>query len=209
MSFVGRLEDNELPELLHYISLNKKTGKLTLTRREAQGVIVARHGRILYAASSSVRETFGNILVCHGLITEAVLAEALARQHAQPEPKKLGQILIEMGRLAEKDIADVVRQQTSLIVLELCRWQAGYFKFESVPISADGEIGVDAEDFVMAGGVNTDEVLVQALSKLDEDVHSAATPGEAETSAPEPSRSPPPRRSRSRAARPRSAARSR
>ncbi len=173
MSFVGRLDDNELPELLHYISLNKKTGKLTLTRREASGVIVARLGRILYAASSSVRETFGNILVCHGLITEEVLTEALDRQHASPEPKKLGQILIEMGRLSEKDLAEILRQQTGLIVLELCRWRTGYFKFESVPISADGEIGVDAEDFVVAGGVNTDEVLVQALSRMDEDAGAA------------------------------------
>jgi hypothetical protein len=184
MSFAGRLEDNELPELLHYISLNKKTGKLSLTRRDAHGLIVARLGRILYAASSSLRETFGNILVCHGLISEAVLAEALERQHAEPEPRKLGQILIEMGRLEEKDLTEVLRQQTGLVVLELCRWRAGYFKFETVSIAAEGEIGVDAEDFVVAGGVNTDEVLVQALTKLDEDV--LASPPPEETAGPEP-----------------------
>jgi hypothetical protein len=175
MSFAGRLEDNELPELLHYISLNKKTGKLSLTRRDAHGVIVVRLGRILYAASSSVRETFGNILVCHGLISEAVLAEALDKQHAEPEPRKLGQILIEMEKLTEKDLTEVLRQQTGLVVLELCRWRAGYFKFEPVAIAAEGEIGVDAEDFVVAGGVNTEEVLVQALTKLDEDDSAAAS----------------------------------
>ncbi len=174
MSLAGRLEDNELPELLHYISLNKKTGKLSLTRRDAHGLIVVRLGRILYAASNSVRETFGNILVCHGVLSEAVLSEALERQHSEPEPRKLGRILIEMEKLTEKDITEVLRQQIGLVVLELCRWKAGYFKFESVPIAGEGEIGVDAEDFVVAGGVNTDEVLVQALTRLDEDV--AANP---------------------------------
>ena len=174
MSFAGRLEDNELPELLHFISLNKKTGKLSLTRRDAHGLIVVRLGRILYAASHSVRETLGNILVCHGVLSEAVLSEALERQHSEPEPRKLGRILIEMGKLTEKDITEVLRQQIGLVVLELLRWKAGYFKFESVPIAAEGEIGVDAEDFVVAGGVNTDEVLVQALTRLDEDV--AANP---------------------------------
>ena len=178
MSFAGRLEDNELPELLHYLSLNKKTGKLSLTRRDAQGLIVVRLGRIVYAASSSVRETFGNILVCHGLISEGVLGEALAKQHSEPEPRRLGWILIEMEKLAEKDITEVLRQQIGLVVLELCRWKAGYFKFEAVPIAANGEIGVDVEDFVVAGGVNTEEVLVQALTKLDEDV--SAAPGETE-----------------------------
>jgi hypothetical protein len=186
MSFAGRLEDNELPELLHYISLNKKTGKLSLTRRDAHGVIVVRLGRILYAASSSVRETFGNILVCHGLITEAVLAEALDKQHAEPEPRKLGQILIEMEKLTEKDLTEVLRQQTGLVVLELCRWRAGYFKFEPVSIAAEGEIGVDAEDFVVAGGVNTEEVLVQALTKLDEDDSAAAAASEGAAAAPAP-----------------------
>ncbi len=190
MSFVGRLEDNELPELLHYISLNKKTGKLSLTRRDGHGLIVARHGRILYAASSSLRETFGNILVCHGLISEAVLAEALDRQHLLPEPKKLGQILIAMGRISEKDLAEVLRQQTGLVVLELCRWRSGYFKFDSVSIAAEGEIGVDAEDFVVAGGVNTDEVLVQALSRMDEDAQTAPAEPPAAGSGPAPA--PPP-----------------
>jgi hypothetical protein len=169
MSFNGRLEENELPELLHYISLNKKTGKLTLTRREGQGLIVARLGRILYASSSSLRETFGNILVCRGVIDAGQLAEALERQHSSPEPKKLGQILIDLGRITEGDLTEVLRQQTGLVVLELCRWRTGYFKFDTVPVAEEGEIGVDAEDFVVAGGVNTDEVLVQAISKMDED----------------------------------------
>jgi hypothetical protein len=186
MSFVGRLEDNELPELLHYVSLNKKTGKLSLTRRDAHGVIVVRLGRIVYAASSSVRETFGNILVCHGLISEAVLAEALERQHAEPEPRKLGEILIEMEKLTETDFTEVLRQQTGLVVLELCRWRAGYFKFEPLAITADGEIGVDAEDFVVAGGVNTEEVLVQALTKLDEDDSAAAAAAAPTPGGPEP-----------------------
>jgi Domain of unknown function (DUF4388) len=194
MSFAGRLEDNELPELLHYISLNKKTGKLSLTRRDAQGLIVVRLGRILYAASSSVRETFGNILVCHGLLSEAILSEALEKQHSEPEPRRLGWILIEMEKLTEKDITEILRQQIGLVVLELCRWKAGYFKFEAVAIAAEGEIGVDAEDFVVAGGVNTEEVLVQALTRLDEDVSAnppategAAAPGGSEPDA-EPAR---------------------
>ena len=67
MSLAGRLEEIELAELLHFLSLNNRTGKVMLSRRDAHGLVVVRLGRIVYAASSSIRESFGNILVCRGL----------------------------------------------------------------------------------------------------------------------------------------------
>ena len=82
MSLAGRLEEVELAELLHFLSLNNRTGKISLTRHDGHGLIVMRLGRIVYAASSSVREAFGNILVCRGLVPAETLAEALERQHA-------------------------------------------------------------------------------------------------------------------------------
>ena len=64
MSLVGRLEDIELPELIQFLANNRKTGRLTLSRRDGHGVVLMRLGRILYAASNSVRETLGSLLVC-------------------------------------------------------------------------------------------------------------------------------------------------
>jgi Domain of unknown function (DUF4388) len=179
---VGKLgghEDMGLADLLQLLSLNKKTGKLTLTRRDGQGVIVLRGGRIIYSASDSIRETLGNILVCRGLISEATLTEALERQHTSPRAQRLGAILIEMGKASPADVEAVMRHQTGRVVSELSQWPSCFFKFEAMAIPDHGEIEVDAKDFLVVEGLSTDHVLFEAaLSSLD-------TPAEAVAGLPE------------------------
>jgi hypothetical protein len=169
VSLAGRLEEVELAELLHFLSLNNRTGKISLTRRDGHGLVVVRLGRIVYAASSSIRETLGNLLICRDLVAPETLAVALERQHATCDDRKLGHILVEMGSLTEQQLQDVIRQQTGLVVQELCRWRSGYFRFEMAPVASNGEIGVDAEDLVVPGGVATDQILLEAMTRLDEE----------------------------------------
>lgn len=179
MSLAGRLEEIELAELLHFLALNNRTGKVTLSRRDAHGLVVVRLGRIVYAASSSIRETFGNILVCRGLVTPEALAGALDRQHAAADGKRLGALLVDSGAISEAQLEDALKQQTGLVVQELCRWRSGYFKFEVTPVASSGDIGVDAEELVVTGGVATDQVLLEAMTRMDEAApppESASTP---------------------------------
>jgi Domain of unknown function (DUF4388) len=178
MSLVGRLEDIELPELIQFLASNRKTGRLTLSRRDGHGVILLRLGRILYAASNSVRETLGHLLVARGLISESTLMEALEHQHWGQEGKRLGEILIEMGKLEEAALEDVMKDQTRAVIQELFGWTAGFFKFESLDIPDRGDVEVDARDFLLMKGVNTDEVLLEAARRLDEsrEVEAAAAP---------------------------------
>ena len=74
MAFVGKLDQFKLPDLLQIISGNRKTGRLALTRRDSQGMIVFRSGKIIYAASTAARETLGSLLLCRQLIDEEGLA---------------------------------------------------------------------------------------------------------------------------------------
>ncbi len=192
MSLVGRLEDIELPELIQFLASNRKTGRLTLSRRDGHGVILLRLGRILYAASNSVRETLGHLLVGRGLISESTLMEALEHQHWGQEGKRLGEILLEMGKLEEAALEDVMKDQTRAVIQELFGWTAGFFKFESLDIPDRGDVEVDARDFLLMKGVNTDEVLLEAARRLDEsrEVAAVAAPGLAgEKSHPSPNES--------------------
>jgi Domain of unknown function (DUF4388) len=168
VSLAGRLEEIELAELLHFLALNNRTGKVTLSRREAHGIVVVRLGRIVYAASSSIRETFGNILICQGLVTPEVLAAALERQHLAADGRRLGALLVESAAITEAQLQDALKQQTGLVVQELCRWRSGYFRFEVTPVASSGDIGVDAEELVVKGGVATDQVLLEAMTAMDE-----------------------------------------
>jgi hypothetical protein len=167
-SLAGRLEDIELPELIQFLAGNRKTGRLTLTRRDGHGVLLIRGGRILYAATNSVRETLGNLLVRRGLVDEATLIEAIETQHWAEEPKRLGEILVEKGKLDEQSLEEVVKDQTRAVVQELFSWGSGFFKFEVMPLPDREEIGVDAREFLVVKGINTDEVLLEAARQLDE-----------------------------------------
>jgi hypothetical protein len=179
VSLAGRLDDIELPELLQFLATNRKSGRLTLSRRDGHGVVLVRAGRILYAASNSVRETLGNLLVQRGLVDEASLLDAIEQQHWAREPKRLGEILVERGRLAEDALEDVIKDQMRTVLQELFSWSTGFFKFESLALPDRGEVEVDAREFLVLKGINTDEVLLEAVRRLDESgiaLPSAATP---------------------------------
>jgi Domain of unknown function (DUF4388) len=167
-AFSGRLDNIALPEVLNFLAVTGKSGRLGLTRRDGQGLILMRRGRIIYAASSSVRTTFGNILVSRGVIDERALLDALERQHFAPEEKRLGQVLVEMGRVSQEDVEAAVRYQIGLVLTELCQWTSGFFKFDAVEIPEKGEIEVDAEDFVATEGLSTDRLLLEVATQLDE-----------------------------------------
>jgi len=176
VSLAGRLEEIELAELLHFLALNNRTGKVTLSRRDATGVVVVRLGRIVYAASSSIRETFGSILVCRGLVSPERLAEALERQHLAADGQRLGALLVASAAISDAQLQEALKQQTGLVVQELCRWRSGYFKFEVAPVASSGDIGVDAEELVVSGGVATDQVLLEAMTRMDEATSAAEPP---------------------------------
>lgn len=163
----GKLKSITVSELLHFLALSRKTGKLTLRRREGSGLLVLRNGRIIYAASSSVREAFGNILVCRGLIGEATLAEALERQQWSGENRRLGAVLVDMGQVRAEDVREVVRYQVGCVVAELDQWQEGFFRFDAMEIPEGGEIEVDAQDFVLDEGLSTEHVLLAVATELD------------------------------------------
>jgi Domain of unknown function (DUF4388) len=176
MSLVGRIEDIELPDLIQFLANSRKTGRLTVSRRDGTGVVLMRLGRILYAASNSVHETLGNLLVHRGLISESALMEALERQHWGQEGKRLGEILVEMGKLEEGALEEVMKDQTRAVIQELFEWTGGFFKFESLDIPDRGDVEVDARDFLLLKGVNTDEVLLEAARRLDESRDVTAPP---------------------------------
>lgn len=182
MSLAGTLEELPFPDLLDMISLAEKTGRLTLTATNAEGMIVFRGGRIIYASSNSAREAFGNILVCMRLVDEATLRKALVRQHHSREERRLGRILVEMGALKLEDIEGVVQHQVERVLGELFAWREGFFKFEPMEISDHGEVEVDGREFLAERGLNTHKLALDFARRLDERRESAprvATPAAA------------------------------
>ena len=168
MSWMGRLDEVSIPDLLHLVSWGEKTGKLVLVRQDAEGLIVFRKGKIIYAASNSPREALGHILVCKKLIGEDTLVKALEQQHGSERERRLGAILIEIGAITGKVLERVIREQIEKVMAELFLWQSGFFRFEALDIPETGEPEVDARDFLLQRGFNTEQVVLEVVKKVDE-----------------------------------------
>ncbi len=166
MSFGGRLETLDLSALLQTLSVGVASGRLTLTRLDQHAVLVLRGGRVVYAAGGRAGETLAGRLLRQELVGEKDLMTALERQHDGTGFHRLGDVLVEMGLLAEGTLQAVVRRRMEELVGELLAWKDGFFRFE--PASGPA-VEVDLGDFVLPAGVPSQELLIRAVTALDRD----------------------------------------
>lgn len=175
MQLSGKLEKFDFSDILQMLSRSAKSGRLALTQRGGQGVIVLRRGRIIYAASSAVRETLGNILLCRGLVSREELEKGLRLQQKAHRERRLGTILVELGLVSQEELRLVVREQVEKVVLEMLGWHSGYFRFDELDLADCGEVAIDALDFIYTDGLPADEMLLELSVKLDEEIRAGAT----------------------------------
>jgi hypothetical protein len=178
MSLVGRLEDLALPDIFQIISLSKKTGTLIVRSRKGTGMVVFKGGQVIQAASDSIRDSLGNILVSQGMVTETALSRALALQKGESE-KPLGMILVEMGAVPAQTLETIVRKQIEEIIYDLLAWEEGFFNFELGEIAPKDKIEIDTQEFLLKSGISAEYLLMEGTRILDEKrkgMHKAAAP---------------------------------
>lgn len=169
MPVTGSLEDLDPGDLITVLGLLGKSGKLSLSHADSEGMVVFRHGKIIYAASSSFRENLGSMLISRSLIDEPQLVAALERQRHTEVEERLGHILIDMQAITQEDLEDVFRDQVSRVLSEFIPWRSGTFRFDSMEIVDHGEIELPAGDLLAPLGLSTDHVLLAAAQRLDEE----------------------------------------
>jgi len=164
----GRLGDFSPSELIQIIGLLGKSGVLKLQTADQEGLVVFRRGKVIYAASPSVRESLGGLLIARGLIDATELTDALAIQTTDREKRRLGAILVERGVLGQAILEDVIREQFSTVISEFFEWDVGTFGFEVKDIVDRGEVELEAADFLAVSGVEPTHVLLEAARRSDE-----------------------------------------
>lgn len=162
MSLVGNLADMSLPAVLQFLSRAGGSGKLTLSSLDGSALIVFRRGKVIYAASNSVRETFGSLLVSRGLVDQGTLKRGLELQHHAREERRLGTILIEMGAISQETLDTVIRGQVSAVVRELSQWREGFFRFDAMEVEEHGEVEVDTRELLLEHGVDAESLSREA-----------------------------------------------
>ena len=134
MSLEGRLDDMGLSDIFQIISLSKRSGVLTLIRKEGTGRLVFNHGQVVFA-SSDTRNRLGYTLVQKGLIRNDDLEYALRIQKGRGSKKPIGTILVEMGSLSKESFEGELKGHIVGVVHDLLQWNTGSFYFELTPPS--------------------------------------------------------------------------
>lgn len=160
MALAGTLRDFSLPDILQLISIQKKTGVLTLKSERDVVTISFLNGDIVSADSlhKRVEDRLGHVLVKTGRLTREDLARALDMQ--KQSLQRLGHILVRENFMTKEDLQASLNQQVSQIIYRLFRWRDGEYSF-----TAEEKIDYDAEFFVPIG---TDSLLMDGVRMLDE-----------------------------------------
>jgi tetratricopeptide (TPR) repeat protein len=128
MGLTGNLRTMDLPEILQWISVGRKTGTLHLGRRSIQKRIVFKEGVVYTSWSNDPRESLGQFLIRDGLVTEEQLFTALLIQEQQG--RFLGAILVAEEILREDELRQALRTKAVESIYDLFLWPEGQFEFK-------------------------------------------------------------------------------
>lgn len=162
MSLEGRLEDLSLPDIFQIISLSKRSGVLTMLRKEGTGRLVFNQGQVIYASSDN-KSRLGYTLVRKGIITNEDLENGLRTQKGKGSKKPLGTILAEMDVLSREVLEKEIKEHIIEVIRDLLKWEHGSFHFE---LGAASE-----EEIILKSGMSAEFLLLDATRLQDEDTH--------------------------------------
>ena len=159
MSLEGRLEDLGLADIFQIISLSKRSGVLTIIRKEGTGRLVFNKGMLIYGSSDSVSR-LGYTLVKKGLVTTEELERALQLQKTGGMKLPVGAILEKTGAIAKDVLEGELRSHLVEVVRDFLNWESGSFHFElGSPL---------ANDLTLDAGLNLEFLMMEASRRQDE-----------------------------------------
>lgn len=160
MALEGTLRDFSFADILQLISLQRKTGVLTLKNSGEVVTISFLEGNIVGSSSLSQHpeDRMGLILLKRGEITDNQLDSALRCQ--EETLQRLGRILIDQGVVAPDAVRKALSQQILQIVYRVFRWNDGEYHFsQETDIDYDRDLmrPMAADSIIMEGARMTDE----------------------------------------------------
>jgi len=157
MGLTGNLRTMDLPEILQWVSVGRKTGTLHLGRGSIEKRIVFRDGVVYTSWSNDPRESLGQHLVRQRRISEEQLYRAMLQHEKRRLP--LGSVLIDDGLLAEDELRLLLEQKAQESIYDVFLWPEGRFEF------VDGELQEDVHVFL---DMAVTSVVLEGARRLDE-----------------------------------------
>ena len=159
MAIEGPLRELGIHDVFQLLDLSRKTGTLAVTSelRDNEGTVHFQDGKVVAAAIKSNPYRIGDLLMRAGRVTAAQVAAASAEQAARADGRRLGEILLDMGAITQKELERQVRLQIEAVIFELLSWREGFFRFEEGPMLAHPMVQIGTEALLMEGARRIDE----------------------------------------------------
>lgn len=165
MQLKGRFQGFDFAHLLQMLATTGKSGRLRLEGEGVDGLVLLRHGKIICAVSTSVRESLGSILLSRGWLSPSQLESGLEQQRASEEERRLGAILVDAGHLTFERLESAVAEQVGQVVSEFLRWHSGTFEFDELRFPDCGEVEVETHRLPLDAGLPADQILLGIASE--------------------------------------------
>lgn len=157
MALYGNLSTFPVTDLLQWVENARKSGILEVERNHVNKCVVFRAGRIVSVSSNDPPSLLGQVLLARGVIDEATLRAALARQ--ETEGGNLGAILIASGAVTEREVLEQISAKAEETVYSLFDCADAFFQFHE-----DG----DAPRNLIEVDLRIQDVLLRGLKRFDE-----------------------------------------
>jgi tetratricopeptide (TPR) repeat protein len=153
----GELWEGVLPGVLRDIYVGRKTGLLRFSSGEERRGLRLRHGHILGADTNVREDRMGEVLVRHGLLSQADLKRATG--FVLRDGKRLGNVLVELGLLDQAGLEDALTLHVSEVLGKIFAWNQGSYEFEEQP---EAEVTPDGATLRLSTG----ELILQAARSV-------------------------------------------
>ncbi len=131
----GSLKDFGLVEVLQVVELGGMTGAIHLKQSDGHmGIIYFNEGKLANCSEIDPGAlTLGDVLQQLGMTTFHAIEQAFAQQLQDPFGKRIGERLISMGAITEKQLKEALKTKTLWTIRELALWQEGIYEFFASP----------------------------------------------------------------------------
>jgi hypothetical protein len=124
----GRLEVFGLADLLQWMELNRRSGRLSISRGADRRVLDWRHGEIVYVSGSLPRHRLGVHLLRSGALPAPTLYELLARSFTGGGT--LSRLILDGGHDTYDGLSLRVEELARRLLFEMFSWKEAQFDYE-------------------------------------------------------------------------------
>jgi hypothetical protein len=161
MPIEGPLRELGIHDVFQLLDLARKSGILRVRSelRQNGGTVYFDGGKVVAAEIESNPHPLGALLLRVGKVSDSDLERARDMQ-ATGDGRRLGEVLVSIGAIGQRDLDRHVRGQVEEVIFELMNWAEGHFSFTEAPLE-----DVPAQAVVR---IPTEALLMEAARRIDE-----------------------------------------